>query len=202
VRSVFHLLRHAEHGDLGKVLTGRGPGAPLSARGREQACLLAESLRPFSIGLLLTSPRDRARQTAEAIAERLGIRATVSSDLDEIDFGRWSGRSFADLEADPAWRSWNGQRDAAVTPAGDTMEAVALRIVGLMRGLVAREPECNAALVSHADVIKAACCRLLDLPFQAVHGMNVGPASRTSFAFEGGTAIPFAVGASCQLEAA
>src|SRR5437588_811282 len=71
--TVFHLLRHGEHGLLGRVLAGRTPGVGLSERGRAEIAVVAERLVGEKIAALYASPLQRTRETAEIVAARLGL---------------------------------------------------------------------------------------------------------------------------------
>lgn len=184
MRTVFHLLRHASHGHVGAVLTGRLPAAPLLPAGRQQALALGKHFVGQKLDAIYTSPRLRAQQTAEIISRQTGVESEVAAELDEIDFGNWSGRSFEELAADPEWRRWNEERGAAATPAGDTMEAVGARITGFIDRLRNDFPGHAFALVSHSDVIKAALCRTFGASFQNVHDFEIAPASITTVSFD------------------
>ncbi|MDI6837348.1 MAG: histidine phosphatase family protein, partial [Rhizobiaceae bacterium] len=93
------MVRHAAHDNVGGFLAGRMEGVRLGPAGRKQAERLAERLRGADIAAIHTSPRERCRETAEAIATACGLPAPqVAAELDEIDFGRWSGSTFAELD--------------------------------------------------------------------------------------------------------
>lgn len=188
--TLFHLLRHAAHEELGRVLTGRNP-VGLSETGRREAHDLGLRLERMGLDALLASPQQRAAETAEIIAAETGIEAETAEPLDEIDFGAWAGRPFAELAEDPAWLAWNDERDKAGTPGGETMQAVARRLTGLLDRLRAEHPARTLALVSHSDVIKAGVCHYLGLPFDRVHRFEVSPASITTLVIAdwGGTLI-------------
>lgn len=180
--TLFHLIRHADHGHVGRILTGRMEGAALSAAGKADAARLARSIGARRLDALFSSPRRRARETAEAIASVTGLRPEISPALDEIDFGGWSGRTFEALAADPAWQRWNACRDSACTPAGESMADVAARLVGVIDNLCGRFLGGTVAMVSHGDVIKAALCHYGGRPFQTVHDFDVAPASVSTIA--------------------
>lgn len=184
VSTLFYLTRHAEHGHVGRILTGRMPGAPLSSHGKAQAAALGHKMSGKRLDLLLSSPQMRTRETAEAIAAETGCPMCVSPELDEIDFGAWSGSAFEALAADPAWRRWNAFRDSASTPAGETMAGVAARLTGLIERLCREFPGGSVCLVSHADVIKAALCHYRGEPFQQVHAFEIAPASMSTVAVD------------------
>ncbi len=174
---VVHLVRHAAHGLLGRTLTGRMPGVSLSPEGRAQAERLAARLAGEPIRAVLTSPLERARETAEPIAAALGLEPRVEPALNEIDFGEWTGRSFDALEDDPAWRRWNAARGLARPPGGEAMLAVQERMRDLLEGLAARHPGERVALVSHCDVIRAALLHVLGLGLDRYDRIAVDPAS-------------------------
>jgi broad specificity phosphatase PhoE len=181
VITTFHLVRHGSHDELDRILTGRTPGRRLSKAGEQEVLLLARRLRRQPLGLVLTSPQPRAVKTAELLcAESHLSPPSIDAGLDEIDFGRWAGRSFEELEYDASWRQWNHARDEASTPAGEDMAAVAARVIDVIERLDRRSGGAHIVLVSHGDVIKAAICRFLGLPFQQVHSIDIAPASATT----------------------
>ena len=73
-----HLLRHGEVHNPGGVLYGRLPGFRLSDLGVAQAKLAAEFLARRPIGYLVSSPLERAQQTAQPLADALGL--TIETD--------------------------------------------------------------------------------------------------------------------------
>src|SRR5688572_5962698 len=94
------LVRHATSALTDNVLLGRVVDAPLDEHGRAQCRRLARHFSARQTCRVESSPRLRTRQTAEAIARALSIEPCMDAALDEIDFGAWSGRSFAELEDD------------------------------------------------------------------------------------------------------
>src|SRR5919109_2748782 len=160
--TTFFLVRHAAHDNVESLLAGRMSGIELGAVGRAQAARLARRMQYEQFGAIYASPRERSQMTAEAIADVSGISPVrTDEDLDEIDFGDWSGKTFAELEDDPHWRLWNSDRSRASTPTGETMLHVQERVTGCMERLRPSHPEGAVVLVSHADVIKAAVCAIL-----------------------------------------
>lgn len=172
-------VRHAAHDDLGGFLAGRLPCVRLGEAGRAQAQRLAARLASESIDAILTSPRERARETAAAIAEARGAEEPIVIDaLDEIDFGSWSGRRFEDLETEAEWRRWNVMRSLTRTPAGECMLDVQRRVLSVVERAVAQHGG-QIVLVSHGDVIKAAVSYYVGLPIDAAPRFEISPASIT-----------------------
>jgi probable phosphoglycerate mutase len=158
------------------------PGVRLGPRGREQAERLAERLSRESIASVHTSPLERARETAEPIAARVDRPLEIDEGLQEIAFGAWSGRSFEELDRDPAWRTWNAARSVSRPPGGETMLEAQARIVAAMERLRESHRGRCLVLVSHADVIKAALLYHLGLPIDAYARFDIEPASISTLA--------------------
>src|SRR3954468_6526336 len=120
------LVRHAAHAELGSLLSGRRRDVALSREGLEQAAIVADLLSTAPLAAIYSSPRERAWYTARDIAEPHDLKVAIADGLDEVDFGAWSGRSFAELDGDPDWQTGNEARGSARAPGGETMrEAVA-----------------------------------------------------------------------------
>jgi len=179
--TTFFLVRHAAHDNVGGFLAGRSEGIHLGEAGRAQAARLGERLRHETFAAIYTSPRERTRETAQAIAAASGAPEPVATaDLDEVHFGHWSGQTFDVLNQDPHWRRWNEVRSLTRTPGGETMLDVQRRIVSLMESAQRRYAEQRVVLVSHADVIKAAVSHILGLPVDAWPRFDIAPASITT----------------------
>jgi broad specificity phosphatase PhoE len=81
--TVVHLVRHGQVENPRRVLYGRLPGYPLSARGQAQAELLAGHFAGARLAAVLASPLERAQQTAAPIAAAHGLE--VRTDLRLIE---------------------------------------------------------------------------------------------------------------------
>lgn len=173
------LVRHAAHVHLGRILSGRTGDVPLSDAGLNQARALARRLRSDRPDLLQTSPLRRARDTAQALAAAGAASPEVAEALNEIDFGAWSGKRFADLDSDPRWELWNTHRGAAEPPGGEPMVAVQVRVLAHLRQVAARASGKVVAMVSHADVIRAAVAGILGLSLDRILSFDIDPASVT-----------------------
>lgn len=163
---------------VGLRLSGRGAGVSLNPQGRAQAERLAARMRARPVAKVLSSPRERALETAAPVAVALGTGVEPAPALDEIDFGDWTGRSFEALADDPAWIAWNSHRGSAAPPRGESMAQVQRRLSELFDVLRAGAVEVIA--VSHADVIKAAVCAALGLPIDNLHRFEIAPAGVTT----------------------
>jgi broad specificity phosphatase PhoE len=181
VSTTFFLIRHAAHDNVGGYLAGRMEGVRLGEAGLAQARSLGERMRRERFEAIYCSPRERTRQTAEAIASATGI-GPVQEDtaLDEIHFGKWSGKSFDELNQYPEWQRWNSVRSIARTAGGESMLEVQVRMLSLMERLGKNYRDAALMLVSHADVIKAAVCFYLGVSLDGLPRFDIGPASITT----------------------
>jgi probable phosphomutase (TIGR03848 family) len=171
------LIRHAAHELVGHTIVGRSPGVHLSPHGVRQAEALAGRLAGSGIAALYSSPLERALETAAPIGARLGLDLFPSEELNEIDFGAWTGRTVAELDQLEAWRQFNLFRSSVRVPDGETMVEVQARLLGLVEHLAATHPGRRIALVSHGDMIKAALAHWLGVPLDLFQRIEIAPAS-------------------------
>lgn len=171
------LIRHAEHDHLGRILSGRSEGLGLTARGAERASALGRHLSGHAPDVIQTSPLLRTRQTAQAIGEACAREVEVVHALDEVDFGEWTGRAFADLEGDVAWQHWNERRSVATAPGGESMADARDRALAHFHDTIARNGGGTVAMVTHCDIIRALVAHILGLSLDNILRFDVGSAS-------------------------
>src|SRR5689334_2865375 len=97
------LIRHASTDLLGDVLCGRTPGISLNEKGFEEAKVLGRRLEDDAFSAIVSSPLERAVQTANVIAESHRAEVCTDNGFNELDFGTWTGRRFAELHNDDDW---------------------------------------------------------------------------------------------------
>ena len=173
----FYLIRHAMNDFVGKKLAGRMPGVHLNEEGRAQARLLARKLAAAGIERVYSSPRERALETAEALSEAMGVKVETRPTLDEVESGDWTGKTFAELEADPRWQTYNRFRSGTRVPGGETMLETQGRVVTEILNLYEAHPSATIAILSHADPIRAALVYFLGMPIDFFHRIEISPAS-------------------------
>ena len=147
--STVHLLRHGEVHNPDRVLYGRLPGFRLSTLGEEQAKLAADYLRQFDIGYLVSSPLERALQTAAPVAELLGLEVHTDERLLEAD-NKLQGRNvaggnglFTDISN---WRYFTNP----LRPSwGEPYAEIAARVLGAANDARDAAGGKDALLVSH-----------------------------------------------------
>src|SRR5688572_14313297 len=134
------LIRHAECEGLGERLSGRLPGVGLTPLGQAQASSLAERLGRVPLTALISSPLERACETAAAIAERRTLGVNVDAGFNEVDFGGWTAATFSSLAGQRDWDLWNTARSRARCPGGESMEEVRERAAAALERWAARFP--------------------------------------------------------------
>lgn len=176
------LLRHGETAlTAQKRFSGSGgPDPALSEKGRWQAERAGEALAARGrVDAVVTSPLARCRQTAEAVAQRLGCAAPETEEgLRETDFGAWEGLTFPEVQAkDPAaLDAWLSASDVA-PPGGESFDDVTRRVAEAQERLVAGFAGRTVLVVSHVTPIKTVLRLALGAPSEALFRMDLAPAS-------------------------
>lgn len=177
------LVRHGLTAGTGKVLAGRTLGIPLDDRGRQQAQELAARLAGLPLDAIVTSPLERCRQTAEAIAAaRNGHPVAVHEDerFAEVRYGDWTGRPLRSLARERLWRVVQDHPSAARFPgeAGESMAEMQHRAVSAVRDWNTRLGKDAVYLVcSHGDVLKSLLADSLGLHLDLCQRIQVDPCS-------------------------
>ncbi len=151
---------------------------PLNETGRAQAVELAERAVAYGFAALWCSPLLRARETADAVATRIGVRPIEDARLMETDAGEWTDRSFAEVRAEAAQRF-----DAFVAadpnfafPGGESFAEQEIRVNAALERVKAGS--LPALVVCHGMVIRAALYTRAEdgrLPFQRVANAAIVP---------------------------
>ena len=149
----------------------------LSDVGLGQSAIVADLLGIDPVAAVYSSPRERAWYTARDIAEPHELNVQVLDALDEVDFGHWTGKRFAELEGDEAWQAWNESRGSARCPGGESMSEAVDRAVTAMETIAAEQDEKVVVAVSHCDIIRGVLARFLGLPLDNILRFDVDPAS-------------------------
>jgi broad specificity phosphatase PhoE len=177
--STLFFVRHVEHVLQHQVLLGRRDDAPLSSDGLKQLGHLLDRLRDEPATAIYSSPRQRARATAEVIASAHGLPVQICKQLDELDYGDWSGRPLDELARDPKWQRWNTARSKECPPNGEGMRALQERIVKLAEELAHRHLNETLICVTHAEPIRALMLHVCGMPLDEFAQVDVPPGSIT-----------------------
>jgi len=168
------LLRHAQTAwSEAKKHTGR-TDLPLTDAGHAAARALAPSLAERSFALVLTSPLQRAAQTARLA----GLEADEEPALMEWDYGAYEGRRTKEIrEERPGWSLW---RDGV--PDGESPAEVAARADAVIDRVVGVEGD--VALVAHGHLLRMLAARWLQQPPDFGARLPLEPAHLGELGFE------------------
>ena len=196
--TTFFLIRHASCSGLGQMLWGRTPGVCLSETGKLQAQRLADRFRGIELQAIYSSPLERAVETAEALARSINLELHKNPAFNEINYGDWTGKSFETLSSDECWRRFNGRRSATQIPGGESFLEVQTRIVKELNALSSHAA--NVAIVSHADVIKAAIGYVAGTPIDLLHRIEISPCSVSVIAIDDDSSRLLTINNRCELD--
>lgn len=162
---------------VGHRLSGRAPGISLNAEGQAQAQRLAQRFAGHDIAAVYTSPMDRARETAAAIANAVDRTLITMSGLNEIDFGEWTGRTFDELKPLDQWKRFNDHRSTTRIPGGELMLEAQARAIAAVEELRVNHPDATVVAVSHSDMIKAVLAHYAGIALDNLMRIEIAPAS-------------------------
>jgi broad specificity phosphatase PhoE len=185
--TIIHLLRHGEVHNPAKILYGRLPGFRLSQLGVQMAQAAAKALAGRDIRLVVSSPLERAQQTAEPIAAEFGLPIEIDDRLIE-SANFFEGKRFGVGDGalrDP--RNWWVLRDPFRPSWGESYVDIARRMYAALQSARGRVEGHEALLVSHQLAIWTLRRHLeRQRLWHDPRRRQCGLASLTSFYFEGG----------------
>jgi broad specificity phosphatase PhoE/ribonuclease HI len=189
----FLLLRHGQTElSVERRYSGRGNPA-LTELGRRQADAAAAHLADRGgVDAVISSPLQRAYDTAAAAAKTLGLEVTVDEDLIETDFGAWEGLTFGEAaQRDPELhRRWL-QDTGVEPPGGESFDTVAQRVRRARNRIIADHGASTVLVVSHVTPIKT----MLRLALNAGEGilyrlhLDLASLSIAEFYPDGGSSV-------------
>ncbi|NLE01818.1 MAG: histidine phosphatase family protein [Fibrobacter sp.] len=181
--STFLLVRHGFCASVGDHISGRKKGVHLDDKGILQVKRLSEELRTVPIDRIYSSPLERTIETAELIGHPRNVDISTDENLNEIQYGDWTGLTFSQLEKDPRWKQFNLYRGKTRIPGGEMM----LEVVSRMSSFIERvRRECSGVIlvVSHGDPIKAVLAHYCGVPLDYILHFDVSPASVSSLVID------------------
>jgi len=196
----FFLIRHASCPGVGQTLWGRTPGICLNEKGEMQAQRLADRFQHIKLNAIYSSPMERALQTASALARPMKLEVKKSAAVNEINFGEWTGKTFEQLHTDEQWRRFNSHRSMTVIPGGESFLEVQNRIVKEIEELAVYHGKAQIAIVSHADVIRAAVAYFAATPIDLIDRLEISPCSVSVVAIDPDRARLLTVNSPADLE--
>jgi broad specificity phosphatase PhoE len=181
------------HGETAWVRERRFSGShdiPLTEAGRRQCAAVARALVGSGVAAVYASPLERARTSAEVIAEPLGLPVRIAPAFSEMAFGPWEGLTREEVrERFPeAWEQWRSAPHLCAISGGDTLAAVAERVAAGVEALRQAHAGQAVVLVSHAIVTRVLVLTALGLELDRLWTVDAAPAGITEIEYEPGWA--------------
>ena len=156
MKQTLYFIRHGQTTwNVEHRLPGQLPGIHLTDTGKQQAERLADALSVLPISAVISSPLERARETAEIIAQPRQLPVQLEADLMDIDVGHWAGQDHDELnKSNEEWKAF--KRNPTVAPPDvETFPQVQARALAAVERWRKRDDiGAYPAFVTHADVIK------------------------------------------------
>lgn len=181
------LLILVRHGESTFNVEGRHPGQlpgiPLTDQGRRQAHAAAVALAALPLSAIITSPLERARETAEIIARGWGLPVYLDARLKDTEVGPFAGKTIAELKDVPEWKAFVEHPDAP-PPGVESLEAVQRRAVAVVDDILRDAGHGSyVVVVAHADVVKLVIGHYLNITTESARHIGVGNASLSALLF-------------------
>ncbi len=155
------LIRHGQSapfvpGEPFSLVDGHGD-PHLSDRGRYQATLVGARLADEPIDAIYASTLTRTQQTAQPLAERLGLTVSIEPDLREVFLGDWEGGLLRQKQAEghPAAMAARTNREWSEIPGAESNQEFTARTVGAVERIAAAHADELVAAFCHGGVIGA-----------------------------------------------
>ena len=189
------LLRHGvtEYTPQRRFSGRGGADLPLTDHGHAQAAAAADAVADVGgVDVVIASPLLRTRETAQHVADRLGIGVRVDDGWVECAFGEWDGLTAAEVAQ--RWpgelSAWQGST-AAVPPGGESFDEVERRVLVARDRLLARHPRARVLVVTHSTPIKQLVRLALGAAPESLWRLDSSPASlsTTRWWADGGASV-------------
>jgi broad specificity phosphatase PhoE len=161
----IYLVRHGQTQWNREEIFRGTTDVPLNESGMREACLAAEALKNKPIKSVYSSPLDRAKETAAAIARLHELEVRITDGLKDLCFGEWQGVSHqAVREQYPdLYCQWLQEPDMVTFPGGESLGVLKSRAVEAVKETVLNHPEDAIVMVSHRVVNRVIICGLVGI---------------------------------------
>ena len=136
-----------------------------------------------NVQAVYSSPLERAQETARPIALSMGMEVRTEDDLNECDFGEWTGAELEKLMRLDSWGTVQKWPSGWRFPGGESFQEMQARMVACVARLAERHKEGALVAVSHADPIKAVAAHAMGVHLDLFQRLVVSPASVTAISF-------------------
>ena len=132
--------------------------------GRAQAARAADQLAVLKPEVILSSDMKRAADTAQSLADLVGVQVRTTPALRETHGGTWEGQFADDLKSDPIYLDWLAGADVAAGGAESRSQVGTRAIVPVREAAASLGEGGVAVVVSHGGTIRALVGTMVGLP--------------------------------------
>ena len=189
------LVRHAETGSAARGRCYGTLDVALSQTGRQQCAALAGALAAEPVAAVLSSPRVRAVETAQAIAARHDVGVRLDERLAELDFGELEGRTYDEIARSrpELYKAWMTEPTRVQFPEGESYAELHARSVAAVASLLDEYAGNAVVAVTHGGVVRAVLSHVLGIPDDRIFRIAVAPASLSILEWSDGVPLVTAV---------
>ena len=172
------------HGETARTRDRRFTGwqdVPLTERGQREADAIARALSARNVTAVYSSPLDRTRTTAEALAKLHRLDVRVDGGFREMGFGVWEGLNVDEVTAryPDDFRRWREAPHTLVVEGAERLGDVAGRVTASLAALEQEHAGGTVVLVTHAVVIRLLVLKALGLGSERLWSVDASPAGIT-----------------------
>ncbi len=175
-------LRHAQaENNTKRILAGRTEGVPLTKTGIEQAERIAKYLASIDISAIYSRPIERAKHTAEIVAESCSLDVALDERLTEIDMGKFTRMNYDDMFAKYGniFLKFYENDPVISEHEVETFPDVQKRVLEIVDHVLKKHNNENVILVTHMDPIKSMLAKVMNLVPQTLFELIIANASLT-----------------------
>lgn len=185
------LIRHGEPEQEAKGRCYGSLDVGLSEAGRAQIRSNLASVQNFRAQALYASPLKRAIESARILAASLQIQPTVARDLREIDFGRFEGLTYKEVEKlyPEDYKTWMERPTEIKFPQGESFAEVKARVLRFKKSLLQIHPGQTVVVVSHGGTNRILLAEALCMPDAAIFRIDQAYAALNIIDYEPESAI-------------
>ena len=176
--SLVVLIRHAHSSaNAAGILSGQTEGVHLSPLGIKQSRNLSKRIGDVRVKTVRVSPMVRCSETITPWITKSGSQLMIDEDINEMDYGLWTGKKLRTLSKDPLWKLVQDRPSKVTFPQGESMRAMQKRAMKSVYEAAQKSGKGPALLVSHGDVIKSIIASTLGLHLDEFQRIVIDPAS-------------------------
>lgn len=160
---------------------------PLTPLGRDQAAATAKFIAAnWPATAIYTSPLQRCRDTAAAIAQAQGLAVQPLPQLIDIDYGTWQGREHDEVKSSEPERftAWMDQPQLTVIDGAETLQDVQARLARALDHMRNAHPEGTVIAVGHDSTNRVFLTLALDLPLSRYWHLQQDPCAINVMRFD------------------